>query len=135
MKKFGPITTPLEGISVINNYEHIVDFYLDLKTTNMEDAFRMMVKDSKPKLLIVTNKERDVAGVITYMPPPGWRTPKDQVLKLWAGNNLQELYVYFSNWHHRNNNPFERQAILTILVYIEKLLKVNDIYITYSVKE
>lgn len=123
MKQIGPITIPLDKVVQVNSYEDILNFVFDCKLSNKTDAFSILYKDKQPKILILTNGNKDVYATLAFMPPGEWKAYKGQELMLWVAPTLPRLYTFFSQWHFKVVNTTEKMALMMILQYIEILMK------------
>jgi len=132
MKYIGPIPIPALGVARIDDYEDIIDFLLDLRLDNLDEAVTMLLKDGKPKILITTNKDKEIFGLIAYKAPDNWKTFKEQELFLWAAPSIEKLLTYFNYWYIEASNEEERLALSSIRHYLEKLKKYQNTIITYS---
>ena len=126
MKSIGPVELPLKGIEIVNKQSDIMDVLLDLHIPNMATALNSMLGMNLPQILAVNKEEMGVVGIVAYQPPEKWKTHEDQQMIMFLAPNTSKLAEYFINWHNNTPDPFQRQAIATIIHYIDKLVKINQ---------
>lgn len=123
MKYYGPIPQPMEKVVTLDKQEDILDVVFDMKVPNMEEALALTHGDSRPKLLIMTNRAHDIFIVISYRGPSAWKVTEDQVLKAWAGPHLEGLFLYFVEERSKTDDLDAKIAFAHIVNYIQELIK------------